>query len=79
MVLHPLLPSMTSLTTLALESSAYFSPDTLVAQIRSMAQPQTLSFSFLSTAPRPGFRNDRFLPLGPLSRFELPWLMQLIY
>jgi hypothetical protein len=80
--LHPLLPSATLLTTLALEripSSAYFSPDTLVAQIRSMTRLQTLAISFLSTVPRPGFRNEMFLPLGQLSRFELPRLTQLIY
>jgi hypothetical protein len=77
--LHPLLPSATSLTTLALEripSSAYFSPDSLVTQIRSMVQLETLSVSFLSTVPRPGFS---FLPLGQLSRAELPALTQLIY
>jgi hypothetical protein len=64
-VLHPLLPSATSLRTLALErisTSAYFSPDRLVSQIHTMAQLQTLFISFLSTVPRPGFRNKRFLP-----------------
>ena len=80
--LHPLLPSATSLRTLALEripSSAYFSPDRLVSQIRTMTQLQTLSISFLSTVPRPGFRNERFLPWGQLTRVELPALTQLIY
>ncbi|KAI0253530.1 hypothetical protein BJV78DRAFT_183623 [Lactifluus subvellereus] len=80
--LHPLLPSATSLKTLALEripSPAYFSPDCLVSHIRTMVQLETLSISFLSTVPRPGFMNERFLPWGPLTRVELPALTQLIY
>jgi hypothetical protein len=80
--LRPLLLSATSLTTLVLEripSSAYFSPDSLIAQIRSMAHLETLSISFLSTVPRPGFRHERFLPQGQLSRAELPALTQLMY
>ena len=55
-VLHPLLPSATSLRTLALErisTSAYFSPDRLVPQIYTMAQLQTLSIGCLSAVPRP--------------------------
>ena len=44
-----------------------------------MIQLQTLSINFLSTVPRPGFRNERFLPWGQLTRVELPALAQLIY
>lgn len=80
--LHPLLPSATSLVSLVLEGvppSAYFSPDSLVAHIRSMPLLQTLSIGFLSAVPRPGFRGERFLPPGQIPRVELPALTQLIY
>ncbi|KAH9989087.1 hypothetical protein BJV74DRAFT_885267 [Russula compacta] len=80
--LHPLLPSATSLVSLVLERvppSAYFSPDGLVAHIRSMPHLQTLSIGFLFAVPRPGFRGERFLPPGQIPRVELPALTQLIY
>ncbi|KAI0289839.1 hypothetical protein BC826DRAFT_1187596, partial [Russula brevipes] len=80
--LHPLLTSATSLVSLILEripSSAYFSPGSLVAHIRSMPHLQTLSISFLSTVPRPGFGSDRYLPPGQMARVELPALTQLGY
>ncbi|KAI9467408.1 hypothetical protein BJY52DRAFT_67305 [Lactarius psammicola] len=80
--LRPLLSSATSLVSLVLEripSSAYFSPDNLVTQIRTMPLLQILSISFLSTVPRPGFGGERFLPIGQVARIELPGLTQLIY
>ncbi|KAI0291197.1 hypothetical protein B0F90DRAFT_1778838 [Multifurca ochricompacta] len=80
--LNPLLSSSTSLVSLVLEripSSAYFSPDNLIVHISSMPQLRTLSISFLSAVPRPGFGSERFLPPGPLARVELPVLKQLIY
>ncbi|KAH9019117.1 hypothetical protein EDB85DRAFT_583519 [Lactarius pseudohatsudake] len=79
---QPLLTSATSLVSLVLErvtSSAYFSPDSLVTQIRAMPFLQVLSISFLSTVPRPGFRGERVLPRGQVARIELPGLTQLIY
>ncbi|KAH9019114.1 hypothetical protein EDB85DRAFT_2154013 [Lactarius pseudohatsudake] len=81
---QPLLASAaaTSLVSLVLErvtSSAYFSPDSLVTQIRAMPFLQVLSISFLSTVPRPGFRGERVLPRGQVARIELPGLTQLIY
>ncbi|KAH9165389.1 hypothetical protein EDB89DRAFT_2010364 [Lactarius sanguifluus] len=80
--LQPLLTSATSLVSLVLEripSSAYFSPDSLITQIRAMPFLQILSISFLSTVPRPGFRGERVLPRGHAARIELPGLTQLIY
>ncbi|KAH8984043.1 hypothetical protein EDB92DRAFT_1547149 [Lactarius akahatsu] len=80
--LQPLLTSATSLVSLVLEripSSAYFSPDSLITQIRAMPFLQVLSISFLSTVPRPGFRGERVLPRGQVARIELPGLTQLIY
>ncbi|KAH9032008.1 hypothetical protein EDB85DRAFT_1286097 [Lactarius pseudohatsudake] len=80
--LQPLLTSATSLVSLVLEripSSAYFSPDGLITQIRAMPFLQVLSISFLSTVPRPGFRGERVLPRGQVARIELPGLTQLIY
>jgi hypothetical protein len=82
--LHPLLPSATSLVSLVLErvpSSAYFSPESLVAHIRTMPYLRTLSIGFLSTVPRPGLGNQRPLPPRQTSqaRIELPVLRQLIY
>ncbi|KAI9445985.1 hypothetical protein H4582DRAFT_519707 [Lactarius indigo] len=80
--LQPLLSSATSLVSLVLEripSSAYFSPDSLVAQLRTMPSLQVLSISFLSTVPRPGFRGERLLPRAQMARIELPGLTQLIY
>jgi len=82
--LHPLLPSATSLVSLVLErvpSSAYFSPESLIAHIRTMPYLRTLSIGFLSSVPRPGLGNQRFLPPGQTSqiRIELPALRQLIY
>ncbi|KAH9066188.1 hypothetical protein EDB87DRAFT_694115 [Lactarius vividus] len=80
--LQPLLTSATSLVSLVLEcipSSAYFSPDSLITQIRAMPFLQILSISFLSTVPRPGFRGERVLPRGQVARIELPGLTQLIY
>lgn len=82
--LHPLLPSATSLVSLILErvpSSVYFSPESLIAHIRTMPHLQTLSIGFLSAAPRPGLSNQRLLPPGQTSqgRIELPALKQLVY
>ena len=82
--LHPLLPSANSLVSLVLErvpSSAYFSPESLIAHIRSMPHLQTLSIGFLSAVPRPGLGSERFLPPGRVSQaqIELPALTQLIY
>ena len=82
--LHPLLPSATSLDTLILErvpSSVYFSPENLIAHIRTMPYLRILSIGFLSAIPRPGLGNQRFLPLGQASQalIELPALKQLVY
>lgn len=82
--LHPLLPSATSLVSLILErvpSSVYFSPESLIAHIRTMPYLRTLSIGFLSAAPRPGLGNQRFLPPGQTSQalIELPALKQLVY
>ena len=83
--LQPLLSSSaTSLVSLVLEripSSAYFSPDTLITQMRTMPHLQILSIGFLSAVPRPGFRGERALPPGnnAAARTELPALTQLIY
>ena len=82
--LHPLLPSATFLVSLILErvpSSAYFSPESLIARISTMPHLQTLSIGFLSAAPRPGLSNQRLLPPGqtPQARIELPALKQLVY
>ena len=80
--LQPLLMSATSLVSLVLEripSSAYFSSDSLVTLIRVMPLLQILSISFLSTVPRPGFRGERVLFPGQVTRIELPSLTQLIY
>ena len=82
--LHPLLPSANSLVSLVLErvpSSAYFSPESLIAHVRSMPHLQTLSIGFLFAVPRPGLGGERFLPSGRGSqaRIELPALTQLIY
>ena len=82
--LHPLLPSATSLVSLILErvpSSVYFSPENLIAHIRTMPYLQTLSIGFLSAAPHPGLSNQRFLPPGQTSqvRIDLPALRQLVY
>jgi hypothetical protein len=76
--LHPLLPSATSLISLVLErfpSSVYFSPESLIAHIRTMPYLRTLSIGFLSAVP------GRFLPPGQRSqaRIELPALKQLVY
>jgi hypothetical protein len=78
--LHPLLPSATSLVSLILEripSSVYFSPESLIAHIRTMPYLRTLSIGFLSAVPRPGLVNQRFLPPGQAS--QLPALKQLVY
>lgn len=80
--LQPLLSSATSLVSLVLEripSSAYFSPDSLVAQLRTMPLLQILSISFLSTVPRPGFGGERVLHPGQVARTELPGLTRLLY
>ena len=82
--LHPLLPSATSLVSLILErvpSSVYFSPESLIAHIRTMPHLRILSISFLSAVPRPGLGNQRFLPPGqaPQTRIELPALRQLVF
>jgi hypothetical protein len=82
--LHPLLPSATDLVSLVLErvpSSAYFSPESLIAHIRSMPHLQTLSIGFLSALPRPDLGSVRFLRSGQTSqaRIELPALTQLVY
>ncbi len=82
--LRPLLPSATSLVSLILErvpSSVYFSPESLIAHIRTMLHLQTLSIGFLSAAPRPGLTNERLLSPGQTSqaRIELPTLKQLVY
>lgn len=82
--LHPLLPSTTGLASLVLErvpSSAYFSPESLIAHIRSMPHLQTLSIGLLSAVPRPDLGSVRFLPSGRTSqaRIELPSLTQLVY
>ena len=82
--LHPLLPSATSLVSLILERvpcSVYFSPEILIAHIRTMPYLRTLSIGFLSAIPRAGLGNQRFLPPGPSpqARIELPALRQLIY
>ncbi|KAN0103838.1 hypothetical protein V8E52_011520 [Russula decolorans] len=76
--LHPLLPSATSLVSLILErvpSPVYFSPESLIAHIRTMPYLRTLSVGFLSAVP------SRFLPPGQRSqaRIELPALKQLVY
>lgn len=76
--LHPLLPSATSLVSLILEripSSVYFSPESLIAHIRTMPNLRTLSVGFLSVAP------GRLLPPGQRSQahIELPALKQLVY
>src|SRR6266852_1823116 len=80
--LHPLLPSATSLVSLILEripSSVYFSPESLIAHIRTMPYLRTLSIGFLSAVPRPGLVNQRFLLPGQTSQapIELPALKQL--
>ena len=82
--LHPLLPSATDLVSLVLEripNSAYFSPESLIAHIRSMPHLHTLSIGLLSAVPRPGLGSERFLPPGQISqaRIELPALTQLVY
>ena len=82
--LHPLLPSTNSLVSLVLErvpSSAYFSPESLIAHVRLMPHLETLSIGFLSAVPRPGLGSERFLQPGRVSqaRIELPALTQLIY
>ena len=81
--LQPLLSSTTSLVSLVLEripSSAYFSPDSLIALISAMPQLQILSIGFLSTVPRPGFRGEqRVFPRVQAARTELSSLTQLIY
>ena len=82
--LPPLLPSAISLVSLVLErvpSSAYFSPESLIAHIRSMPHLQILSIGFISAVPRPDLGSERFLPPGRVSqaRIELPALTQLIY
>jgi hypothetical protein len=82
--LHPLLPSATSLVSLILErvpNSVYFSPESLIAHIRTMPYLQTLSIGFLAAAPRPGLGNQRFVPPGQTSQahVELPALRQLVY
>ncbi|KAH9032650.1 hypothetical protein EDB84DRAFT_1578531 [Lactarius hengduanensis] len=77
-----LLSSATSLISLVLEhipSSAYFSPDNLVTQIKAMPFLQTLSINFLSMVPRPGFGGGHVYPQGQVARIELPELTQLIY
>jgi len=76
--LHPLLPSATSLVSLVLErfpGSVYFSPESLIAHIRTMPYLRTLSIGFLTAVP------GRFLPPGQRSqaRIELPALKQLVY
>ena len=80
--LHPILRYATSLASLVLEripGAAYFSPDSLVVHIRSMPHLKTLSVSFLSAIPRPGFRTEPFLPPGQTIPVELPALTQLIF
>ncbi|KAI9509601.1 hypothetical protein F5148DRAFT_735539 [Russula earlei] len=80
--LSPLLSSSTSLVSLVLErvpSRAYFSPDSLIALIRSMPHLHTLSIGFLFTIPRPGFGSERLFASGPMIRVTLPALTQLIY
>ncbi len=83
--LHPLLSSATPLVSLILEripsSVYYFSSESVIAHIRTMAQLRTISINFLSATPRLGLTNELFLPPGQTSqaRIELPDLKRLVY
>ncbi|KAH9002496.1 hypothetical protein EDB83DRAFT_825734 [Lactarius deliciosus] len=80
--LQPLLSSAMSIVSLVLEripTSAHFSPDNLVTQIKAMPFLQTLSISFLSMLPLPGFGGGHVYPQSQVARIELPELTQLIY
>lgn len=75
---------LTSLVSLILErvpSSVYFSPESLIAHIRTMPCLRTLSIKFVSAVPRPGLGSRRFLPHGQTSqaRIKLPVLKQFVY
>ncbi len=59
----------------------YFSSESVIAHIRTMAQLRTISTNFLSATPRLGLTNGLFLPPCQTSqaRIELPDLKRLVY